>query len=373
MSRYTETTRRGIGSRIGDSIKGVIVGLVLFLASFFLLYWNEGRENLAEVAETAVGVNLAEIATTADNTFISLTDDFATDTLLGDDFLKAEPRFGLDRKVEAYLWQETQNQESDVELGGTETRRTAYTYRKEWTSFYIDSSNFRVPEGHTNPRIPLDSTMQKAIVGTVGPLTFNPELFDLPAGNIVTLTAENVIEKDGYTRNNSAYLFKGKGTMQIPEIGDVRISYREVKTPLNYATIFGLIDTDRQMINPFATDKFTIGRIFKGDRQNAISKLQTEHDRTTWLLRLAGFGMMFFGLLLLVGPIVTLLDILPILGSLGRGLIGVIAFVVAFVLSALTIIVSAIVHNIFALIITIVVAIALALFYFRRKAKSRKR
>ena len=40
---FTETTRIGWGSRLMESIKGVIAGLILFLLSFLVLFWNEGR------------------------------------------------------------------------------------------------------------------------------------------------------------------------------------------------------------------------------------------------------------------------------------------------------------------------------------------
>ena len=36
-------TERGLGSRLGRSIKGVLVGIVLFGLSFPVLFWNEGR------------------------------------------------------------------------------------------------------------------------------------------------------------------------------------------------------------------------------------------------------------------------------------------------------------------------------------------
>lgn len=41
--RHTLVTRQSWGSRLGNSLKGVIVGLILFLLAFPLLFWNEGR------------------------------------------------------------------------------------------------------------------------------------------------------------------------------------------------------------------------------------------------------------------------------------------------------------------------------------------
>ena len=39
----TETTTESWGSRLGSSIKGVLIGAALFIAGFPVLFWNEGN------------------------------------------------------------------------------------------------------------------------------------------------------------------------------------------------------------------------------------------------------------------------------------------------------------------------------------------
>ena len=39
---FTEVTSQGLGSRLMESIKGVLVGLVMFIAAFPVLWINEG-------------------------------------------------------------------------------------------------------------------------------------------------------------------------------------------------------------------------------------------------------------------------------------------------------------------------------------------
>ena len=39
----TETTTESWGSRLGNSIKGVLFGLALFIGGFPVLFWNEGN------------------------------------------------------------------------------------------------------------------------------------------------------------------------------------------------------------------------------------------------------------------------------------------------------------------------------------------
>ena len=40
---FNEITSESWLSRIGGAIKGVVIGLVLFIAAFPFLFWNEGR------------------------------------------------------------------------------------------------------------------------------------------------------------------------------------------------------------------------------------------------------------------------------------------------------------------------------------------
>ena len=40
---YTETTRTSYGKRLGNSLGGIVTGLLLFVAGTVLVWWNEGR------------------------------------------------------------------------------------------------------------------------------------------------------------------------------------------------------------------------------------------------------------------------------------------------------------------------------------------
>ena len=43
MDEFRETTRRSWLDRLGGAFVGVVVGLLLFVIAFPLLWWNEGR------------------------------------------------------------------------------------------------------------------------------------------------------------------------------------------------------------------------------------------------------------------------------------------------------------------------------------------
>ena len=42
-SKVTKVTRQSYGSRIMQSIRGILFGVVLVVIAFPLLFWNEGR------------------------------------------------------------------------------------------------------------------------------------------------------------------------------------------------------------------------------------------------------------------------------------------------------------------------------------------
>ena len=73
--------------------------------------------------------------------------------------------------------------------------------------------------------------------------------------------------------------------------------------------------------------------------------MHSEYTTSTWLLRLAGFLLMWIGLLFVFKPISVVMDILPILGSTSQFGLGIISLIIAAIFSLVTIVLSNIVHN----------------------------
>ncbi|MBO4312461.1 MAG: hypothetical protein J5828_05640, partial [Desulfovibrionaceae bacterium] len=57
---FTETTTTSWGSRLGNSFKGILTGLVIIAAATCLLYWNEGR-----TVQTGDAITEAQLAAVA--------------------------------------------------------------------------------------------------------------------------------------------------------------------------------------------------------------------------------------------------------------------------------------------------------------------
>lgn len=351
----TTTTRTGYGSRIIGSIKGILFGLVLFLVSFGVLYWNEGRVDLSKVAKTSTEISSASVNadSSLNGTLVSTSGAVTSGETVGDDlFLKPGAYLDVNRSVEMFAWVEKSESKTKTNTGGSQTTETTYTYVQEWTGSPADSSNFNVPAGHENPAMTIEDGFKSVSTAQIGAYSFDPHKADLPGAKDLDLKATDVNLVDGATLANQDYLFIKKspaGTITTPGLGDMRVSYTALTVPFD-GTLFGKLDGST--IDPFVTKKGdTLYRVFNEDRDSSIASMHSEHTSSMWILRLVGFMMMWFGLTAMFAPISVVLDVLPIFGTVSRTLIGMIAFGVALALSIMTIVVSAVLHSLLAVII----------------------
>ncbi|HMR01212.1 MAG TPA: TMEM43 family protein, partial [Candidatus Gracilibacteria bacterium] len=171
------------------------------------------------------------------------------------------------------------------------------------------------------------------------------------------------------TLESNKYIFKGFGTLETPEVGDVRISYSVV--PSNQqVTAFG--QQSGTELSTFVGPKNTnLYRIFSGTHEESLSKMTTEHSQSTWGLRILGFFLMWVSLGMLLGPISTVLDFVPLVGDLSKSVIGIATFIVAAVVSTVVVFVSMILHNIVALILVALLVIGVVVMVLRQKAQSK--
>jgi len=361
--KFTETKTIGLGSRVGSSVKNVFAGLLMFVASFGVLYWNEGRIDLSSVANQAVEISseVANTDTSLNGKLVSLTGNVTTTETLGDDWLLLPGSYiGVERVAEMYAWVEKTEEKEQSNLGGSQTVETTYSYVKEWKTDPANSSSFKYSEGHVNPTMSSKGGEYVVDDAKVGVYSIDPGKIDLPEYSDLTLEPEMLsLEGSKATLANDQYIYLAYATgssLNSPTVGDVRISYK-VLEPSFDGTVFGKLKNSQ--IDPyFDKDQNELYRLFTGTRDEAIATLHGEFVMMLWLMRALGFLLMWVGLTALFGPFTTLLDIIPILGSLGRGVVGAVMFVVALVLAAITIVVSMIIHNIVALIIVIILALA---------------
>lgn len=383
-------------SKIAGSLKGILIGVVLFVVSIGLLYWNEGRVDFSNIAEKAVTINATEQNTEAQNELVSVSGTLKTENLLGDTYLQPANYIAISRKVEVYAWTETSESKSkttngenyvDAEGENDTAAEKTYIYKKEWTSNPKESSSFHFPAEHQNVGKPIENEMKHVDNATVGIYEVDVAKANLPAFKDVTLNDANTILDEGVLTEDEDdegestayyadfediapslegnYIFKGFGTIDAPEIGDIRISYSALSAHQD-VTVFGQLNGTK--ITPYIGDKNSkLYRVFNGTRDESLSQMSSEHTQSTWGLRALGFILMWVSLGMLLGPLSALLDFIPLVGDLSKSVIGIATFIVAGILSTLVVLISMILHNIFAIIAVVIIIIGGILFFLKQK------
>lgn len=337
----TETT--GYFERIKNSILGIFLGIVLFLASFAVLYWNEGRVDLSKVAATSTEIVATGTSSANVGEFVSVTGNLNSSETIGDlPYLTAGNYIALRRNTEMFAWVEHSKTETKKNTGGSETKTTTYTYEKEWTANPSDSSTFQKSEGHSNPTQTIENKSVAVNAATVGEFKLDMAALSYPTGTPVTLSAETVTpEYQG--QQSGQYLFIGQGSLETPAVGDMRLSYTSLPSNIE-TTVFGEVGAAQNLV-PHKTQGISLYRLLTGNRESAIAALATEHKVTTWILRFVGFVMMWIGLSMIAEPLSVVLDVIPFIGGLSRSASGFVAFIMAAVLSSATILISIILHS----------------------------
>jgi hypothetical protein len=143
-----EVAYTGWGSRLGQSIGGVIIGGLLFLGSFVLLIWNEGKavhmaRTLEEGAGLCVDATPDAVDPANDGKLVHLSGKATTEEKLKDDtFLVSDVALKLERKVEIYQWVERKETETVKQVGGGQKTVTYYYHDEKWVDQPVPSANF---------------------------------------------------------------------------------------------------------------------------------------------------------------------------------------------------------------------------------------
>jgi hypothetical protein len=367
--QFVRVTRTSWLGNIMNSFVGVLIGIILFVVAFPVLWFNEGRTNMATVAKSSVSVNGASVDQSAEGKQVAVAGTLASDQLLGDTpYFQPGAYIQLNRNAEMYAWVEKKESETKKEVGGSSTTKTTYTYEKQWTSSPENSNSFEVSAGHTNPSMAVKSDTFVVSSAKVGVYSIDPAEISLPSAAEIKLNADNTAGADNQ-KLAGTYLFMGTGSIDNPQLGDIRISYRGVPAGIN-VTAFG--KQQGSALVPYVTrNNDRLYRVFQTDREGAIAQMNTEYQVIGWILRLVGFLLMWIGLSMCFGPINAVLDVLPFLGSASRFLIGIVALPIALVLSIITIVISVLAHNILALIVVLGLIVGGVMLWSRvQKARS---
>ena len=350
----TVTSSQSWFSRIGQSIKSVLIGLLLFVVAFPVLFWNEGRavqtaKSLDEGAGAVVSVPADAVDPGKEGKLVHVSGPVSTEGELVDPELGVQAQgVKLIRRVEMYQWKEDEKSEKKKKLGGGEETVTTYTYEKGWSDDEIDSSSFQETSGHENPgSFPIQANTEVADPVHVGVFTLSSEqVGQISEGKPLPVTEtmlETVPEGDLQWQVSEGRFYLGQNSSS-PQIGDVRVSF-ELVNPSTVSLIG--VQTGETFAAYQAEAGDAILLVEEGTHTAAamFQAAQSANTVLTWIVRAGGFLMMFIGLIAVFKPISVFADVVPLVGTmLGAGL-GIFSFLVAFALSILTIAVAWVVYR----------------------------
>ena len=384
MGDIVETSSQGWLSRIMESIKGVLFGLVMVVAAFPLLFVNEGcavkiAKGLAEgrgqvVMAVATAVNPALEGKLVHLSGRAVSKHGVTDQVLG---VVAPGAIRLERLVEMYQWVEKVETTKDKKLGGSEETVKTTTYTKEWSSSEESSANFKLREKNGEPLVNPPMAMKGGSVVAndvmVGAHALSDGLVEQLTGGTTMPLDGNVLASLPESIKARARLHDGGiavGDPASPRVGDLRIRL----TKLDATDVSVVAKQTGQALTAWQTSQgTTIAMLEPGTRSadEMFSSAEASNVTRTWVVRLLGFLCMLIGFSMIFKPLSVVADVVPFIGSLvGMGT-GVVAFALAAPLSLLTIAIAWIVYRPLLGIALVVVGIAVFVGLFRLANKRR--
>jgi len=380
--------------RLGSSFRGVVTGLLLFVAGFPILFLNEGRavdtaKRLKEGAGAVVDVSAENVDPANEGKLVHVSGKADTKDVLSDAaFGVSATALRLMRTVEIY--QTVEHSETKREKRGDKTvETTTYTYSNAWCAKPVDSSQFHdATKRAANPpaAMPFSDQDQIAANVTLGAFTlsekhvkrmgekkpftfpvdfkppatvpgaqyqngivyvpFNmaPAAAPAPAASASTGVSPLLAAAQAATTNVAAAVANaaasaivgGRSVAVAPVPGDVRVTFKVVLP--HDVTVVERQDGDR--LSPWAaSDGETLSFVRDGRVPAAkiFADAQSSNVKLTWLLRIVGFFVMFFGLKKVLGPISTLVDVIPIVNGIVDLGTSLVAGLVSFACALLTI------------------------------------
>lgn len=342
------TTSQSWFSRLRQSLVSSIIGLLLFIIAFPLMFWNESRaiqvtKGLDEGLHAAITIQADTVNPAHEGKLVYVHGPLQSAMVLDDATFGVQSKaLKLHRMVEMYQWHESQDTREAKRVGGSLETTTNYSYQQQWLPELENSNQFHVVQGHVNPSEMLFENQEVvAPEPTLGSFILSDVLFNqynpyevLPlTDTLKPLLQEQFGETGVFLVDNRIYL--GQSPTH-PQIGDLRIQFKVV--PQGPVTIVAM--QEGHTFAPYPTQsKTTIALIAPGKKtlDEMFKSAKDQNWWMTWGLRLLGFILVFGGLSVLTHPLVIVADLVPIIGDVVGMIKQTSLFFVALSLSTLTI------------------------------------
>lgn len=305
----------------------IVFGLAFVPLSIMLLFWNEGRSvqtarSLDEGAHQVLSVAAARVDPANERRLVHVTGELRTSGALSDpDFAVSAPALRLVRTVEMYQWRE-------VTRGGA-GRSTNYDIVREWSAEPIDTAQFHVRgTGQVNPPMRWRTRQQLAANAQLGAFRVGDFLLsELPANDSLSLPQGHAAALAGrfdlpaQVVDSAIYLSRNPSA---PEIGDYRITF----TLARPQPVSVIAQQTGDKFAPFQTqagDRLAMIRPGTAPAEQMFRIAEEQNVFMTWLLRVVGCAMQFFGWLMILRA-VNVVSFVPLLGPLVDAGAGLVAF-----------------------------------------------
>lgn len=382
-----ETTTESWGSRLGSSVKGVLVGFALFVVGFPVLFWNEGNSvKTAKALDEGEGAcvpveSIERVDPEMEGRLVHMTGKATTQDVLADDqFGVSVKAIALNRKTEMYQWVEESHTTEKKKLGGGVEKTTTYTYKREWSDAAIDSSGFR-ESGHDNPGfIEFPSEEKRAANVTFGAFRLNEsQIGRIGSAQAYAFPTDFVCRVERVQRHGATIYVPNKATrdneknvrdvVSQPRIGDMRVVFKVV-----YPHDISLVAKQKgdTFVGYLVKTKKKVDLLSDGvkDAAEMFEAARDANALMTWLVRLGGFLLMFFGLSMVLRPLSVLADVLPILGDIVGIGTGIVAGIVAFACVLVTIAIAWIFYRpVLGIILLAIAGAGLCLLWKKKQAR----
>ncbi|MEO0393774.1 MAG: TMEM43 family protein [Pseudomonadota bacterium] len=337
------TSQTGLGGNIKRRFGGMIVGILLFLGAFPLLWWNEGQlkqqhEGLDWLTETTASVDPREAGSGTEGQPVHLvgmaeTSEALTDSLFS---LSLNGLLRLNRQVEMYQWKETETTRTEDTAGGGSRTITEYSYSKVWSEEAINSSGF-ARGGYDNPSMPYQSQWFNARAATLGVFELQDNVITrLDDTAVLPITTYPIEPPIGFIAANETQLFRGEGSLNDPLIGDIRTQFNYVSNQ-TISVLARQSGTRLAQINTPNNLNYLL--VDQGDHTavQLIEAKRSEEELKAWIFRGVGLLMMLIGVQSIFHFIGSLFGFIPFVRGFVGGIGFLAGFLVALTLGSLTI------------------------------------
>jgi len=307
--------RVGCVGALSQSIKNVFGGILLIIAFFPVVFFNEYNavttaKSLDEGAASVMSITSDALDERNEGALVHISGDAtAAEDVQDAEFGLAVDALRLRRAVQMYQWEESSTTKTE---GNKKT--TTYRYNTDWYDTVIASDRFEERAGHDNPsQMPFLEQVTDAANVTIGAFVLNRDQLDELDDFEVLQASLPPLADRGTPRDQWLYL--ETANPNTPTVGDVRIGFQQIpEGPISIVA--------KQVGNTFepfrAKAGGSVSLITQGTQsaEEMFAAAKRNNMLMTWFFRLGGFLMCLGGFRLVMGPLEVISSRIPLIGSL---------------------------------------------------------